>query len=284
MALFVLLVPALAVVSAGAAWRAGLRPATADWVVFGACTSATMVGAEVGYHRYFTHRSFKARPALEWLLGVLGSATFLGPVIWWAATHRRHHLHTDVEGDPHSPHWPYRGGRGLWHAHAGWVLDPEHTRMALPAQQLNDLTRNPRIVAINRRYLLLASTMIALPAVAGLIGGGTRGLLVGLLWGGLVRIFIVSHLVWAINSLGHSMGARARESTSGDARNNLWLVLVTAGGGWHANHHDRPAHYTTSSAWWQIDPGAFVIRGLKRLGLASEPRGPRSREKRDGID
>ncbi len=129
LALCVLVVPALAVVAAAAAWAEGWKPTRSDWFVFGASTLATMFGAEVGYHRYFTHRAFKARPVLEWTLGILGSTSFLGPVIWWAAMHRRHHLHTDTEGDPHSPHWPHRGGRGaMGIAHVGWVLDPEHTR------------------------------------------------------------------------------------------------------------------------------------------------------------
>ncbi len=268
LARFVLWVPALAVVAAAIAWALGVRPGRADWIVFGALLFLTMLGVEVGYHRYFTHRSFTARAPLEWCLAILGSSAFLGPVIWWAATHRRHYLHTDGDDDPHSPH----RGRGLWDAHAGWLLDPERTRMTVSASQVKDLYANRRILACNRHYLLCASSLLALAALLGLLFGGARGLLVGLLWGGLTRIFVVSHLVWAVNSLGHRFGARARQATSGEARNLLWLVFPTLGGGWHANHHDRPSRFSTSAAWWQLDPGAWIIRTLFVLRLAEDRR------------
>ena len=146
LAVFVLVVPALGVVAAAVLWSRGIRPSAADLAVFAVGTWLTMIGVEIGYHRYFTHRSFEAHPAFVWLLGAAGSSAFLGPVIWWAATHRRHHARTDREGDPHSPHWPYRGMRGLWHGHAGWLFRPEHTAMSISAGEMKSLWSSPLVV------------------------------------------------------------------------------------------------------------------------------------------
>jgi stearoyl-CoA desaturase (delta-9 desaturase) len=184
--------------------------------------------------------------------------------------HRRHHAYTDREGDPHSPHWPFRGVRGLWHGHVGWLFRPAHTAMALTAGEVKDLSRNPRAVALQKGYLLLAFLGLIVPAVLGALTGGARGALVGLCWGGLTRVFVVSHLVWAINSFGHTYGVRARRARSGHATNNVWLVLPTFGGGLHANHHDAPRSYTTRFTPWQPDLGGALVWLLARLGLIGE--------------
>ncbi len=274
LAAFVVFAPAVAVITAGVLWAYGIGPSPTDLAVLAVGTLATMAGVELGYHRYFAHRAFTASPALIWLLGALGSSAFLGPVMWWVTTHRRHHSITDREGDPHSPHWPYSGARGFVHAHAGWLFRPEYTGMTVTAGEVKDLWQSQRTITLHRTYLVWGAMGLVIPALIGLAAGGTRGALTGFLWGGMVRIFLVSHVVWAVNSFGHLRGGRARLQHSGQARNSVWLVLPSFGGGNHANHHDAPRAYTTRVRWWQIDVGAMLLRGLSALGLASDLKQP----------
>jgi stearoyl-CoA desaturase (delta-9 desaturase) len=275
---FVVVVPALAFVGAIVLCARGMTPSLVDVAMLAVGTLGTMAGVEIGYHRYFTHRAFEARPWLVWLLGALGSSALLGPVIWWAAIHRRHHAYADREGDPHSPNWPHTGVRGLWHGHAGWLFDTAATAMSLPAGKMRDLWSSPAAVGTQRLYVLWAVLGLALPIAAGAIANGVRGALTGALWGGFVRIFVVSHFVWAINSLGHRVGAAATTSHAGRATNNIALVLPTLGGGFHANHHDAPRAYSTGVARWQIDPSALLLRVLACVGVITELRTRRSSE------
>jgi stearoyl-CoA desaturase (delta-9 desaturase) len=268
LAAFVVVAPALALVAALSLWAAGLAPSRADLTMLAVGALLGMIGVELGYHRYFAHRAFEARATFAWLLGALGSSAFLGPVIWWVAIHRRHHASTDREGDPHSPHWPWSGARGIWHAHAGWLFRPAHTAMSISAGEVKDLWSSPRTVAVHRSYLAWGALGLLVPAAIGLVSDGHW--LRGLLWGGGVRLFVVSHAVWAVNSLGHSRGAPARLPRSGQARNNLWLVLPALGGGLHANHHDAPRAYTTRAGGWQLDPGGALLWILERIGVVSE--------------
>ncbi len=150
LAAFVVIAPAIAVVAAVMLSAFGIGPSVTDLVVLAVGTLATMAGVELGFHRYFAHRAFTAAPALVWLLGALGSSAFLGPVMWWVTTHRRHHSVTDREGDPHSPHWPYSGTRGFLHAHAGWLFRPEYTGMTVTAGEVKDLWQSPRTIALHR--------------------------------------------------------------------------------------------------------------------------------------
>ena len=274
LAAFVVIAPAIALVAAAVLWANGIGPSMTDLVVFVVGTLATMAGVELGYHRYFAHRAFTAAPALVWLLGALGSSAFLGPVMWWVTTHRRHHSVTDREGDPHSPHWPYSGTRGFFHAHAGWLFRPEYTGMTVTAGEVKDLWQSPRTIALHRTYLAWAALGLAMPALIGFAAGGVRGALTGFLWGGMVRVFLVSHVVWAVNSFGHLRGGRARLPHSGEARNSPWLTLPSFGGGNHANHHDAPRVYTTRVQWWQVDVGALLLRGLSAVGLVSDLKPP----------
>jgi stearoyl-CoA desaturase (Delta-9 desaturase) len=271
---FVVFAPAGALIAATALWSAGVGPSRTDLIVFVVGTAATMAGVELGFHRYFAHRAFAARPALIWLLGALGSSAFLGPVMWWVATHRRHHTVTDREGDPHSPHWPYTGARGFVHAHVGWLFRPEYTAMTISAREVKDLWQDPRVVALHRSYLVWGVLGLLIPTLIGFAAGGPRGALTGFLWGGMVRVFLVSHTIWAVNSFGHALGGHARLPHSGQARNSMWLVLPVFGGGYHANHHDAPRAYTTRVRWWQIDVGGVLLRALSMCGLASELKQP----------
>jgi stearoyl-CoA desaturase (delta-9 desaturase) len=274
LAVFVVVAPACAVIAAVALWIGGVAPSRTDLIVFAVGTAATMAGVELGFHRYFAHRSFTARPALVWVLGALGSSAFLGPVMWWVAMHRRHHAVTDREGDPHSPHWPSTGARGLVHAHVGWLFQPEHTLMSVSARDVKDMWQNPRTVALHRSYLIWGVLGLAIPTLIGFAAGGLRGALTGFLWGGMTRVFVVTNLVWAVNSLGHAFGGRAQLPHSGRARNSMWLVLPALGGGYHANHHDAPRAYTTRTRWWQIDVGGALLRLLALSGLASDLKQP----------
>ena len=163
LAAFVVIAPAIALVTAVVLWANGIGPSVTDLVVLAVGTLATMAGVELGYHRYFAHRAFTATPALVWLLGALGSSAFLGPVMWWVTTHRRHHSVTDREGDPHSPHWPYRGTRGSAHAHAGWLFRPEYTGMTVTAGEVKDLWQSSRTIALHRTYLVWAALGLVIP-------------------------------------------------------------------------------------------------------------------------
>jgi stearoyl-CoA desaturase (delta-9 desaturase) len=164
---FVVVAPALGVIAALLRWAAGAPPSTADTALVAIGSLLAMVGVELGYHRYFAHRAFEAHPAFAWLLGALGSSALLGPVMWWVATHRRHHARTDREGDPHSPHWPHSGARGVWHAHAGWLFLAEHTAMSVTAAEVKDLWKNPRTVAAHRGYLGWGALGLAVPTAIG---------------------------------------------------------------------------------------------------------------------
>lgn len=271
---FVVIAPPAAMITAVALWFGGVAPSRTDLIVLAVGVLATMAGVELGFHRYFAHRAFTARPALVWVLGALGSSAFLGPVMWWVATHRRHHAVTDREGDPHSPHWPFTGAHGLIHAHVGWLFGPEYTAMTISAREVKDLWQNPRALSLHRSYLLWGVLGLLVPALIGFAVGGARGALTGFLWGGMTRVFVVSHLVWGVNSLGHALGARAELPHSGHARNSAWLALPAIGGGYHANHHDAPRAYTTRVRWWQIDLGGELLRLLSLCGLVSDLKQP----------
>jgi stearoyl-CoA desaturase (Delta-9 desaturase) len=274
LATFVVVAPAIALIAGAVLWVDGVAPSRTDLAVLAVGTLATMAGVELGYHRYFAHRAFTARPVLVWLLGALGSSAFLGPVMWWVSTHRRHHAVTDRKGDPHSPHWPFNGARGLVHAHAGWLFRPEYTAMTISAGEVKDMWQSPRTIALHRTYLAWGVLGLVIPALIGFAAGGPRGALTGFLWGGMVRVFLVSHVIWAVNSFGHLRGGRAQLPHSGQARNSMWLALPALGGGNHANHHDSPRVYTTRVRWWQVDVGAALLRVLAALGLASDLKQP----------
>ena len=274
LAAFAVFAPPTAVIAATALWFGGVGPSRIDLIVLAVGAAATLLGVELGFHRYFAHRSFTARPALIWILGALGSSAFLGPVMWWVATHRRHHTLTDREGDPHSPHWPFSGVHGLVHAHVGWLFRPEHTAMTISAGEVKDLWQNPRTVSLHRSYLIWGVLGLVIPTLIGFAAGGARGALTGFLWGGMIRVFVVTQVTWAVNSFGHALGGRAQLPHSGQARNSMWLALPGFGGGYHANHHDAPRAYTTRVRWWQIDGGGAVLRVLSACGLASALKQP----------
>jgi stearoyl-CoA desaturase (delta-9 desaturase) len=234
----------------------------------------TGLGVTVGFHRMLTHRSFQAPKPLEYAFAVLGSMAVQGPVMAWVADHRKHHAHADHEGDPHSPHVGHGDGaagvlRGLWHAHVGWLWSDQGQASA--RKYAPDVYEDRGMRIINRRFPLLVLLSLALPAVAGwaLTGGSLAGAATGLLWGGLVRIFMVHHVTWSVNSVCHFLGTR-RFETEDHSTNVAWLSLLSFGESWHHNHHAFPRSAAHGLRRWEqaLDPSALVIKSLEKLGLA----------------
>lgn len=254
-----------------AAWQAWNRLLHwGDLVAFAVVYVLTVLGVTVGFHRHLTHRSFETSPALRGLLAALGSAAIEGPVISWVADHRKHHAFTDIEGDPHSPHVDHGGGlrgalKGLLHAHLGWLFI--HTQRGSRARFAPDLLRDPVIRFVDRTFLLWVVLGFALPLGIGFaIGGTVTAGLTALLWGGAVRVFLVHHVTFSINSLCHVFGRRPFE-TGDESRNLGWLALPSMGEAWHNNHHAFPTSAVHGLGRWQLDLSALVIRALERMGL-----------------
>jgi len=242
-----------------------------DLALFAAMYVVTAAGITVGYHRMLTHRSFRTHKATEYLFAGLGSMAVQGPVIAWVADHRKHHAHTDVEGDPHSPHVGHGEGvmgvlRGLWHAHMGWLLS-EHGR-ADWKRYAPDLYEDRGMRLINRRFVSLVFLGLAIPAALGYLLTGTLvGAATGLLWGGLVRIFFVHHVTWSVNSVCHFLGSR-RFEVKDQSTNVFWLALPSLGESWHHNHHAFPRSAVHGLRRWELDPSALLIAGMEKVGLA----------------
>jgi stearoyl-CoA desaturase (delta-9 desaturase) len=209
------------------------------------------LGVTAGFHRMLTHRSFQARPVVRGALLVLGSMAVQGPAITWAANHLKHHALADKPGDPHSP------VEGLVHAHLGWLLRGEN---ADPGVYCRHLLRDPVVVFVNRMTVVWVVLGLLIPFA---VGGWT-----GLLWGGLVRIFLQHHITWSVNSVCHTFGRRAFETA--DRSRNQWMVgLLALGEGWHNNHHAFPRSAAHGLDRWQLDLSARLITTLEWLRLAT---------------
>jgi stearoyl-CoA desaturase (Delta-9 desaturase) len=210
------------------------------------------LGVTVGYHRMLTHRSFRPHPVVKFIFLVLGSMAVEGPALEWAATHIKHHAHSDREGDPHSP------VEGFWHAHMGWMFNRS---FADPNVYCRNLVKDPIVVFVSRTFILWVILSLAIPFA---IGGWT-----GLLWGGLVRIFFTHHITWSVNSVCHTFGKREFETR--DQSRNEWIVgLLGLGEGWHNNHHAFPRSAFHGLHWWQFDLSGYVIWTLERIGLVRD--------------
>ncbi|HEX3657993.1 MAG TPA: acyl-CoA desaturase [Pirellulales bacterium] len=234
---------------------------------------ATVLGVEVGLHRHFSHRAFQTFPWMRAGLGVFGSMAAQGPVLFWASVHRRHHAYSDREGDPHSPRAQGAGWRGrlrgLWHGHLGWLFQFEVTDLAAYAP---DLLRDRLVFNLSYLYPIWVLLGLLLPAVlGGVISGSWVGAATGCLWGGLVRVFLVHHATWSVNSLCHTFGSRPFR-TRDQSTNNPWLMLSSLGGSWHNNHHAFPHAALNSLRWWQLDPSGWLIQLLRAVGLVWDVR------------
>ena len=241
-----------------------------DIVVFAILYVATALGVTVGFHRHLTHRSFATTRWFRGVLAALGSVAIEGPVISWVADHRKHHAFADVQGDPHSPHVDHGGGwsgalRGLAHAHVGWLFI--HTQRGARKRYAPDLIADPVVSFVDRTFLVWAiGGLVAAFGLGWLIGGTLTAALTGLLWGGAVRMLVVHHVTYSINSLCHYFG-RQRFDTGDESRNLAWLSLLTMGEAWHNNHHAFPTSAAHGMRWWELDISSLVIRGLERVGL-----------------
>jgi stearoyl-CoA desaturase (Delta-9 desaturase) len=231
----------------------------------------TGLGVTVGYHRLFTHRSFQTYPVIRYAFAVLGQLAIEGTVITWVADHRKHHQFSDHEGDPHSPHAGFGDGvrgalRGLWHAHTGWLFSLEGR--AEQSRYAKDLLqdRGMRIIAKLFGPMIVASLLI--PALIGwALIGGWYGFISGLVWGGAIRIFLLHHVTFSINSICHFWGRR-RFRSEDESRNVWWLSWISFGESWHNNHHAFPTSAYHGLRPRELDPGALAIWTMEKLGLA----------------
>ncbi len=250
-------------------WESALR--WHDLVVFLIVYAITGLGITVGFHRLLTHRSFKTKPWLRGTFAAMGSAAIEGPVISWVADHRKHHAFADQHGDPHSPHVDHGVGwrgalRGLGHAHVGWLFI--HTQRGAKDRFAPDLMADPVVRFVDRTFVLWVTLGLLLPFGLGwAIGGSLVAGLTGMLWGGLVRMLVLHHVTYSINSLCHFFGRR-RFDTDDESRNLLWLAPLSFGESWHNNHHAFPTSARHGLRPWEIDISAMVIRGLEAVGLA----------------
>ncbi len=233
------------------------------------------LGVTVGYHRYFTHGSFKAKTGLRVGLAVAGSLAIEGPVITWVSDHRRHHKYSDREGDPHSP-WKYGDdwkalSKGLVFAHIGWLFDPNRTSQEKFSP---DLLADRRIKAVDRLFPAMVAVSLLLPAlIGGLWGMSWHGALTAFFWGSLVRVALLHHVTWSINSICHTFGSEEFEVRD-RSRNVSWLAIASFGESWHNLHHADPTCARHGALKGQLDPSARVIRWFEQLGWASNVRWP----------
>jgi len=275
-----IVVPLLAVVLAiPVAWGGFLG--WSDVVLLVVMYTVTALGITVGFHRYFTHGAFKASRPLRIALGVAGSYAVEGPVDRWVADHRKHHAFSDKAGDPHSP-WRYGErprdiAKGLAYAHVGWLFDIEQTSRSKYAP---DLVADPDIVRISRAFPAFVLGSLLIPTLlGGLLTWSWQGMVTAFFWAGLVRIALVHHVTWSINSVCHVVGEKPYRSR--DRSGNVWwLAIPSFGESWHNVHHTDPTCARHGVDKGQIDMSAWVIRRLEQLGWASDVRWPR----RDRLD
>ena len=215
-----------------------------DLIIFAVGYALTTLGISIGFHRLFTHRSYETFKSIRYGLAVLGSMAVQGPVIRWVSDHRKHHSFADREGDPHSPHAGFGPGlrgklAGLWHAHVGWLF--RNVGRAEWTKYAKDLLADRGMVFISRWFGLWVGLSLLLPFIAGWLWGGTIGAgLQALFWGGLIRIFLLHHITWSVNSICHFIGSR-RFRVKDESRNVWWLSWISFGESWHHNHHAFPS-------------------------------------------
>jgi stearoyl-CoA desaturase (delta-9 desaturase) len=270
-------IPFLALIAAvPVAWGGWLT--WTDVVVAGFFYLVSGLGITVGFHRYFTHGSFKASRWLRVALAVAGSFAVQGEVIQWVADHRRHHAFSDLEGDPHSP-WRFGESvpgltRGLFHAHVGWLFGRELSNRQRFAP---DLLADRDVRRVDRFFPVLVVVSVLGPALmGGLLTWSWQGALTALFWGGLVRISLLHHVTWSINSVCHVYGERPFELRQGDRASNFWpLAVLSFGESWHNLHHADPTSARHGVLRGQIDMSARVIWLLERIGAAQDVRWPK---------
>lgn len=268
---FSVVLPTLGALALPLCWPGALlrEPLLAAALLWGMWFLVGGVGVSVGLHRHFSHRSFQASGWLRAVLGVLGQMATQGPVVYWVALHRLHHAASDRPGDPHSPQpraWPGASASvAAWRGHIGWVWSHDVPK---PTRYARELIGDTLVRRLSKAYPLCVAAGLLLPAVAGaLVLGGWAGLLFGAYWGGVLRIALGHHVIWAINSRCHL--SPDRSAATGDHSANVgWLALPSWGESWHHNHHAAPASARFGQGWRQPDIGWWVVRSLVALGWA----------------
>ncbi len=266
-AVAIAVIPAIG--TAAALWLAVTQGvSTLDLALAAVFYTITMLGISVGYHRLFSHRSFKTVKPIRIALAIAGSMAAQGSVVYWISNHRRHHQYTDKPGDIHSPYMDDTREMGIiegfWHSHMGWTFDHKMTNALMYAK---DLYRDPAISRVNRMYYVWVFGGLIVPAlIGGLMTQSWWGAFTAFLWGGLVRMFLCYHFTNGIDSITHIFGTRPFASGDHSTNNSLW-ALPTMGEGWHNNHHSFPSSAIFGLQWWQLDPGAWLLYGLKAFGL-----------------
>jgi stearoyl-CoA desaturase (delta-9 desaturase) len=273
LALFIL-VPFLALIATvPVAWGGWLG--WTDVVIAVGMYYLTLLGVTVGYHRLFTHKSFKPNRPVKIGLAIAGSMAVQGPVVRWVADHRKHHKFSDRDGDPHSP-WKYGNNlralaKGMYHAHIGWLFDEEQTPQHKYAP---DLMKDRDIVRVSRLFWLWTLVSLLLPAVlGGLITWSWQGALTAFFWATLVRVALLHHVTWSINSICHAMGSRP--FLSRDKSGNVWWLAIASGGeSWHNLHHADPTCARHGVLRGQVDMSARTIWLLEKAGWVYDVRWP----------
>jgi stearoyl-CoA desaturase (delta-9 desaturase) len=262
-------VPPLLLVLAGwQLWNHGLN--WLDIGIFLVMYVPAGIGVTVGFHRLLTHRSFKTSAWMRGLLAILGTMSVEGPVISWVADHRKHHAYSDRVGDPHSPHVDHGGGwrgalRGLGHAHVGWLFN--HQQRGARERFAPDLIADPPVAFVDRTFVLWSLAGLAIPfGLGALLGGTVDAGLEGMLWGGAMRILVLHHVTYSINSLCHFFGRR-RFATGDESRNLMWLAPLSFGEAWHNNHHAFPTSAMHGMGRLEVDLSGMLISTLERAGL-----------------
>jgi len=272
--LVAVVVPPLGIAAAaGLLWDVAFHPG--DLAIMAGMYVVCAFGITVGFHRCFTHRSFEARAPVRAVLAILGCMTMQGPLTQWVTDHRKHHALSDAEGDPHSPHGhgdgPVAALKGFVHAHVGWMF----TNLGMEQGRTygRDLYEDKLIRTIDRLYLVWVFLTLGIPFAIGYLLGGWPYAIEGLIWGGLIRIFLYQHATFSVNSICHMFGRRDYRSRD-ESRNNWLVALLVFGEGWHNNHHAFPASARHGLHRFQLDLSWWMIRGLERLGLVSNVRVP----------
>ena len=269
-----MIIPVVALVAAVTlTWGWGIT--LLDVVIATIAYFGTGLGVTVGFHRHFTHKSFKATRPMKVALAITGSLAFQGSIVSWVADHRRHHAFSDKEGDPHSP-WLFGTGplalaRGFWHAHMGWLFDRDKTNARRFAP---DLLADRDVAAVDRQFVLLTAVSLGVPALlGGLLSWSWWGALTAFLWGGLVRVGLLHHVTWSINSICHMAGRRPF-GTRDRSANVWWLAVLSFGESWHNLHHADPTCARHGVKRGQIDMSARLIWLFEKFGWVHSVRWP----------
>jgi len=279
--LVAVVVPPVGVVAAaGLLWNVAFHPV--DLALLAGMYVICAFGTTIGFHRYFTHRSFEAKAPVKASLAILGCMTMQGPLTQWVTDHRKHHALSDRDGDPHSPHAGRDDGvlgtvKGFVHAHVGWMF----TNLGLEQGRIyaRDLYEDRLVRTIDRLYALWVVATFGIPFAIGYALGGWKGGVEGLLWGGFVRIFLYQHATFSVNSICHMFGRRDYRARD-ESRNNWLVALLVFGEGWHNNHHAFPASARHGLHRFQLDVSWWVIHGLEKLRLVSNVRLPSEEQMR----